>query len=281
MLEKIIYKNSMNETLSFGQDKLFVNKNDLHDYKWNVTSKNNRISGFDRGVTTKTLPVVIMCDSEEEGIEIRNKLFEVCEKDILFEKHGRIIIGDYYMKCYINGSKKSEYLKSKRYMTVTLTLTTDLPYWIKETTTAFGYGDATTYAAGGVSNGKNLDYNNDFPYDYASTLLDKKLNNNNFVPSNHIMRIFGACENPKIIVGGHDYEVKKRLEANEYLTIDSIDKTVLLTHADGSTENCFNLRNKDSYIFEKIPVGNINVSSNGDFKFDIILLEERSEPKWT
>lgn len=280
MLEKLIYKNSMNETLSFGQDKLFINKNDLHDYKWNVTSKNNRISGFNRGVITKSLPVVILCNSEEEGIEIRNRLFEVCEKDVLLEKHGRIIIGDYYMKCFITGSKKTEYLKNKRYMNVTLTITTDLPYWTKETTAVFGYGDSiATYAA--RSYGKSLDYNNDFPYDYASTLLKKQLNNAGFVPSNFNMKIYGACENPKINVSGHIYGIAKRIEANEYLTIDSVDKTVVLTHSDGSTENCFNLRNKDSYIFEKIPVKTSNVSSNGDFKFDITLLEERSEPKWT
>ena len=273
MLEKLIYKNSMNETLSFGQDGIFVNSNDLRDYKWNVTSKNNRISGFDKGVTTKSLPVVIMCNSEEEGIEIRNKLFEVCEKDVLLEQHGRIIIGDYYMKCYINGSKKAEYLKSKRYMKTTLTVTTDFPYWVKETMATFGYGVG--------SQGGNLDFNNDFPYDYTSTLLSKTLNNANFVPSNFIMRIYGPCENPRVTIEGHDYEVTKTLEANENITIDSIAKTIVLTHANGRTENCFNLRNKNSYIFEKMPVGISSVSNNSDFKFDITLLEERSEPKWT
>lgn len=273
MLEKMIYKNSMNETLSFGQDKIFVNKSDLHDYKWNVSSKNNRISGFERGVTTKTLPIVILCNSEEEGIEIRNQLFEIGEKDVLSKEYGRITIGEYYMQCFITGSKKTEYLTSKHYMLVTLTVTTDLPYWVKETVTTFNYDNGTQ--------GKNLDYNNDFPYDYASTLLNKRLNNTNFVPSNFRLRIYGPIENPRVIVNGHCYEVFKALEVNEYLTIDSTDKTIVLTHTDGSTENCFNLRNKDSYIFEKMPVGNSNVSSNGDSKFDITLLEERSEPKWT
>jgi len=53
-----------------------------------------------------------------------------------------------------------------------------------------------------------------------------------------------------------------------------------LTHSDGSTENCFNLRNRDSYIFEKIPAGVLTIASSANFKFDVVLLEERSEPKW-
>ena len=70
------------------------------------------------------------------------------------------------------------------------------------------------------------------------------------------------------------------VETNEFLTIDSVLKTIVLTKRDGSTENCFNYRNKDSYIFEKIPSGTSNISS-GNFNFEITLLEERSEPKWT
>lgn len=273
MLEKITYKNHVNEVLEFGNGGLFVNESDLHNFTWSVVSKNNRISSFNRGVTTKSLPVVIACTSEADGIAKRNKLFEVAEKDVLAKKHGRIIIGDYYMKCYVTASKKAGYLQSKRQMTVTLTISTDFPYWIKETMSTFNYGAGTQ--------GDNLDYNNDFPYDYASNLIGKQLNNTSFVPVNFRMRIYGPCENPKVTIAGHDYEVLATLSDNEYLTIDSINKTIVLTHTDGSTTNCFNLRNKESYIFGKMPVGLSTVSNNGNFKFDVTLLEERGEPKWT
>lgn len=273
MLEKITYKNHVNETLEFGKEGLYVNENDLRNFTWEITSKNNRISSFNRGVTTKNLPVVIACTSEADGIEKRNRLFEIAEKDVLAKKHGRIIIGDYYLKCYVTGSVKTGYLQTKRQMMLTLTISTDFPYWIKETITTFGYG-------AGVQ-GKNLDFNNDFPYDYASELSTKPLNNTGFVPSNFRMNIYGPCVNPKVTIAGHDYEVSVSVATNEYLTIDSINKTIVLTHTDGSTTNCFNLRNKDSYIFEKMPVGMSNVTTNTDFKFDVTLLEERSEPKWT
>ena len=71
------------------------------------------------------------------------------------------------------------------------------------------------------------------------------------------------------------------MEANEDLTIESTAKKIFVTRNDGSVVNHFNDRNKQSYVFEKIPAGMNDVTWDGDFGFDIILMEERSEPKWT
>lgn len=272
MIEKLIYKNHMNEVITFGENGIYVNSNDLHDFAWNYAAKNNRISEFKKGIVKKTIPVVIHCSSEEEGIRIKNRLFECAEKDVLTMQYGKIIFGDYYLNCYITESKKSDYLISGNHLRTSLTVVTDLPSWIKETTTTFGYGQE--------EEGKDLDFNSDFPYDYASNLLGISLNNTGFIESNFRMVIYGACENPEVIIAGHSYQVNVTIESNEYLTIDSVEKTIVLTHTDGTKENCFNKRNRESYIFEKIPSGVSGVSS-GHFKFDITLLEERSEPKWT
>lgn len=274
MLEQLKYTNHRNETLEFGKGKLFVNESDLHDFAWSVKSKNNKISGFERGIVSKTIPIILKVDSAKEGVELRNRLFEVCEKDVLANKHGKIILGDYYFRCYLIESKKSDYLIHNGYMKINVKITSDFPFWVKETVTTFNYGS-------NGSMGTNLDYNRDFPSDYTSNMLGTELNNTNFVESNFLINIYGACENPLITIGGHVYEVSASIGANEYLTIDSINKKIILTKEDGTQENCFNLRNKDSYIFQKIPSGVSKVSSNTVFKFDVVLLEERSEPKWT
>lgn len=273
MREQIKYINHRNEVLDFGANGLYINKNDLRDFAWTAVSKNNRITGFKKGVVSKTIPVIISTTSEDECTEKLNALYEICEKDVLAVQHGRLVIGGYYMKCFVTASKKKEYLKSRQYKSIQIKISTDMPYWVKETTTTFGYGKGVV--------GSNLDFENDFPYDYTSNIMNQKLNNTGFVPVNFRMNIYGACSNPQITIGGHTYEVAVDFESNEYLTIDSIAKTITLTHTDGETENCFNLRNKDSYIFEKIPVGVNTVSSNAEFKFDVTLFEERGEPKWT
>lgn len=273
MLENFRYVNHMNEILDFGKGKIFVNSNDLRDFTWTITSKNDRISGFKKGIVSKTIPIILKCNSEEEGVLLRNQLFEVLEKDVLAVQYGKIIIGDYFLKCFATESKKTEYLINKSYMKISIKISTDFPYWIKETKTTFNYGTGTE--------GKNLDFDRDFPYDYTSNLIGKTLNNTNFVPTNFRMVIYGICENPVVTVAGHAYKVTSSVAANEYITIDSVQKTVILTHVDGTQENIFNKRDRDSYIFEKMPPGAQNVAANGSFKFDITLLEERSEPKWT
>lgn len=272
MLEQLKYKNHVNEVFEFGKDGIFVDTNELHDYEWNVTTMGNKISAFDRGVSKRKLPIVIICDTEEKGIAARNKLMEVVEKDVLAMKHGRIILGDYYFRCFVTKSQKKNYLNTKRWMEVTLTLTTDFPYWVKETLCSFG-------KTVGESGGTNLDFPFEYPFDFHFAAQD--MSNTGFVGTNFRMNVFGACSNPAVYVAGHLYQVNCDVGSDEYLTIDSVSKKIYVTANDGSTRNVFKHRNKDSYIFEKIPAGQSSVLIEGNFGVDIVLLEERSEPKWT
>lgn len=274
MLEQLKYKNHRNEVFEFGKDGIFVDTNDLHDYEWTVTQKNNRVSALERTVRTYKLPVVIICETEEQGIAARNKLHEVVEKDVLAMQHGRIIIGDYYFRCFVTKSQKKDYLRTKRHMFVDLTLTSDFPFWVKETTVSFG-------ASSSVASGDFLDYSFDYPIDYLSDTQSTQLNNTSFVGCNFRLIIYGPCSNPAIRIADHTYQVDCIVGGGEYLTIDSSAKKIHLTSQTGEVTNKFNDRNRDSYIFEKIPAGINVVSWGGDFNFDMVLLEERSEPKWT
>lgn len=274
MLEQLKYKNHRNEVFEFGKDGIFVDTNELHDYEWSVTQKNNKVSALERTMRTLKLPIVIMCATEEEGIAARNKLHEVVEKDVLAMQHGRIIIGDYYFRCFVTKSLKKEYLLSKRYMRVELSLTSDYPYWVKETTIPFSIVTEKEES-------DFLDYSFDYPVDFTTKLQSTQLDNPGFVGSNFRLIVYGACNNPTIAIGGHVYCVNCAVEDGEFLTVDSSSKKIYLTSKTGYVTNKFNNRNRDSYIFEKIPAGTNAVAWNGDFGFDVILLEERSEPKWT
>lgn len=272
MLERMTYQNHLNEIVEIGSGGIFANENDLRDFAWSVTSKNDRITSVRKGIVKKTIPLIIFCNSEKAGIAIRNQIFEVMEKDILAMKHGKLIVGDYYMKCFVTGSKKSEYLQSKRMLKIALTVETDLPAWIRETTTVFNTNlkNANPY----------LDYPQDMPYDFMNELSIGNINNRGFVPAEFRIVIYGHVNNPTLYISGNEYTVNTEVGTGEYLTIDSMNKTIFLTKFNGQQKNCFNARGRDSYIFEKIPEGSSVVATSEDFSFDITLLEERSEPKW-
>lgn len=283
MFEQIKFINHINESMEWGKNGIYVNYNDLHDYSWDFTSDNNRISSFSKGIVQKTIPIVICCGSEEQGILLKNRLMEYAEKDVLALQHGKLVMGDYYLKFFITGSKKGNYLANKGYMTATLTVTTDYPQWVKESTVSFRTNGSvvTDDESQPLAGKRNFDYNYDFPYDFTSGMRNKTLNNTGFVGTNFKLIIYGAAVNPAVHIAGHTYKVNCEVQEGEHLTIDSLAKTVILTQSDGTEVNEFNLRNRASYIFEKIPSGNNAVTWDGEFGFDVVLLEERSEPKWT
>lgn len=275
MLESLRYVNHIGEELELGSRGVFVNYSDLHDYQWNYTEVGDKVSYFQRGVIRKNVPIVIACQNAEDGISVVNQLMELSEKDILVKSPGRIYLMGYYLNCYIIGSQKTDYLAKRGYMIATLQLLTDQPAWIKETKFQFNYGGSSHTL------GNDMDYPTDHPYDFSNPFSSRMVENPGFTGSDFRMVIYGECDDPHIGIGDHLYEVDCEIGAHEYLTIDSKKKTIILTQQSGTTVNKFKFRNRESYIFEKIPSGETMVSWDGDYKFDIILYEERSEPKWT
>lgn len=279
MFETFIYRNHLGEELKFGEGGLYVNTNDLHSFSWDVTSKNDRIYSFNRKMVEKKIPIIIFCETASEGIAMRNRLYEICEKDVMAKEYGRIIIGKYYLRCYVKASEKVEYLSSQKYMKATLTIITDLPYWTKETLYRFGYGSNS----GGDNEGLYLDGKYDYPFDFTYSLLDTAIRNTGIIATNFKIVIYGACTSPTLVIGNKEYTVHANIEESEKLTIDSASKKIYLTKADGTTENCFNLREKNTefYIFDKIASGTNIVRLENCYKADVTVYDERSEPKWT
>lgn len=273
MLESFKYVNHVGEVLEFGKDGLFANSNDLRDYSWNYDSNKNRIENFRKGVVNKTIPVQIVANSEEEGLLKKNQLFEIFEKDVIAEQAGKIIIGDYYLQGYVYASKKSEYLTNKNMLTTLISIVGDTGNWYKVTTQGFFHTDEPD------PNGRGYEYGYEYDYAIGSGHTDI-MTNNHFAPCDFIMTIKGYAHNPAVSINGHIYRVKDVVQEYETLTIDSKKKTIILTKNNGVEVNLFSKRDKSSYIFEKIPHGELQIYWNSGFDFEITLFEERGEPKW-
>ena len=92
----------------------------------------------------------------------------------------------------------------------------------------------------------------------------------------------GACEDPTLIAGGKVYRVYTALEEGEYLTINSIEKTIVKTKANGEKVNEFSRRDRENYIFEKMPAtdGRTLMQWQEGCIVSVRSFTERSEPKW-
>lgn len=289
MLDKITHTNSIGETIDFSASRIHIEKNDLRDFEWKVVSKNERITGMSKGIVKKTIPFVISVDSSNAN-EVKNMFFEHFEKDILRKAQGYFEINGYKLYGYVTKSVKSDYLIHKRCLRLSIEYTCDNPYWIKETTTSYigvesdmrssivglavtGYStvsgeDATSYPYG-------YNYGYDLVADSSQILV-----NNNYGDSDFIMVINGRANKPIIDIESQRYELNYEIMENDYVIIDSSEKTITLHKNDGTKVNIYNFRNKKEYIFTKIPQGKHSVRWNGDFDFSITLIGKRSEPEW-
>lgn len=272
MKENLKYINHLNEVYEFSKEESYVFEHTLRNYSWNVITKNNRVAGFNKSISAKSIPLIIHARDELHGFEIRNRLYEITEKDVLAEKPGKLILDGYYLSCYVTESQKREFMYRKRHMELDLTVTTDYPYWCRETN--------NSYIKGMTAELHGIDFPTDYPFDYVESITFHTLYNPNFVASNFIICIFGACRDPAITIGENMYRVYCDVGQSEQLIINSKDKTIQLKQSKGNVINKFQCRDKEHYIFERISPGNTVVGWDGSFGFNIVLIEERSEPKW-
>lgn len=276
MLERFVYENHLGQRFAGLENGVYLNYNDLRDYSWSYESINSRISRFYRAVRNRKLPLVVACNSEAEALLVKNRLHEYAEKDIAARMPGKVYVGDYYTQGYITASTKSNYLINDRYCHIDLTLTSDNPAWYREQKHVFIPGTNTeSDISGGV------DYPFDYPFDYALSMVGRRITCDAIGSSAFKLVIYGEVENPAILIGSHLYAVTGRLKAGETLLIDGVNKTITLTTAQGVQVNWFDKRVRESYVFEPIPTGQSIVSWSGTYGFDLIIVEERSEPRWT
>ena len=96
-----------------------------------------------------------------------------------------------------------------------------------------------------------------------------------------VLSIHSGAVNPVIYVDNHYYSVRCVVGDGDKIVINSAELTITLVKADGTRENMFRYRDKQSDVFEKISPGNHRVMWNGSFDFDLSVIHERGEPKWT
>ena len=278
MLENIRYTNHLGETIKFDySEHIVIAHNDLRDYSWDYDTESDRITEFKlTGKTEKSLPVRIFGEADEVR-EARNRLFRIINADITANKPGAIWYGDYYMNGYIYESKKARYMPD--YGNITLKFVTDNPYWIKERLLSFRPGQSIPIENYG--NYKKYSYR--YNYQYVDSSENQTVTNEALSPAPFILKIYGAAENPDIAIGQDHHIINTTLSSGQILILTAIDnnKTIRRINGDGTETNLFNARDKEIDVFKQIPTGTFNVSWNGDFVFDIIVFDRRSEPPWT
>lgn len=277
MLDKMKYINSRGQTITFGEPPYFANYSDFRDYKWSYSTDTygKRLDSFSRGVTVKKLPVVIK--SSGDCTEAKNNLYNIIEYDVLYNSKGKLFIGDYYMEGFFFASDKSKFLESSSMTNLQLEFVSEDGAWKRKESRKFLYAEDEN---GGGSDEKWLTYPYDYLYDYKAGSDVLLLNNTSAFECDFIMRIYGQCTDPVVTIGNNDYSVSCTVYTNEFLEINSKEKTVIRYKPDGTAIDEFNNRSREGNAFMKIPAGQNVLRHNVSHGIDIELIDERSEPLW-
>lgn len=268
------------EKIDFCRWPYMVTGGDLFSGEYDEIEENDHIQDFEKKITDYSLEVEINAIGEVNFRRAVDYLEEVTEKDIVNVTPGRLYVGNSYMKCWIVGTDKDRWVNDLCSISNELTIKSDYPYWITEEKFEFLKAEQSEVMS------PWLEFPYDYPYEYGKVRTLQYIQNSNYTSSGFKMTIYGPCINPIIRIAGHIYELQTTLYAGEYAVIDSStryskDRKIVKVKEDGTQEDIYNSRNKDSEIWRKIPPGRSIVSWNGSFGFDIILFNERGTPRWT
>lgn len=273
------YQNSIWEIYSLQEFGVKIKNAKLHSYSWNVTERKHRFGAAVRDFKKDAIEYKIelrISGTDNRKKEIENILFEAFERDINTKRPGKLLYDDYYIECYITASETSpdEYFGLKK----TITAYCPYPFWIKETT--YQYFPEPPEAVKYTELEEGIMFP-EFPFDFCTETGEEVLINPSFNDSNFIMTIYGFAENPQLNIAGHPYKVEATINEGEQLVINSLTHTVQKIGRLGEITNLYNARGKIYSVFKKIPPGTNTLQWSGGFGIDIILFDERSEPKWS
>lgn len=281
MEDKIYYYNHNNRLmLTLNNYPYFADPSDFKDWSWDYSETFGIISNFHRTKSEYTLTIGIATDF----LKYHDQLCDIFTADILAGEPGYLMLRGWKLKCYITESGYSYGHDLDRQAKFKV-LSTD-KVWVRSTMRYFnGTDDKVTGASdadmwrdyvwsdGAGRRGYNYNYNVGHS---ANTSIDVPGSENGY-----ILTIYGPATDPTVYINNTPVSVKIALEAGEQLRITSIgnDKRIEKLSSSGEATNIFNLRDKEHSQF--LTLGSHIDITYGQLKFDMEIVERRSEPSWS
>lgn len=260
-------------------DKLRPTNGYFHKYKWKQkatdTGMGDSVYGFSKESITYDITLTVRGSLEERKRQL-DDLTNAWEYDIVNAKPGRIYFGKYYIEGYILEMSNEVSSTWNNWTDCKVAIYCPYPFWSEESKKDF-FPDK-------MDRGEEYDFL-DYPYGYNYDYSRQKAGSqhwyiDHYRSNNFKMTIHGPCANPRIAINDHVYQVYDTLEKGEYIVIDSRTKTITKRLSNGTTQNIFAKREKESSVFEPIPSGDLLINWSGAFGFEITVYKERSVPRW-
>ena len=230
-----------------------------------------KVKRFWKDTEEATLKVSVLADNKEEFNAVMYQMHRTFDRDIRQMKPGKLWWNGFYKEVFAVETGNEEFEELMESVEKTIKFISVYPYWIQKN--VFQYLSYT----GAVG---TLDFPIDYAFDYDQSEFTEVVINDCIDAANFEIIFYGPCIDPDVTVGDHLYALYVTLEAGEYAVIDSKTKKIMKYSITGDPENVFHLRDKDSYIFQRIPEGSTAITRSKDLAVDISIFDERGEPDW-
>ena len=278
------YVNSADQRVNFYDYPYLFQEGDLLDYShsYSVAENTNKIEYTSKS-QEKTVKLAVLPDFslslEQRRQAVKqhvDELLELLEYDVVNNKLGKLYSSTgYYLECNIFASKKSDWNLGIPFLFNQFSVIAPKQKWIKEITYNFYPQDGESQESTEVKQYPFL-----YPYLYGDDSRAQLFDNDHFSASDFKLIAYGPFSDFYVQINDHLYQVDYELESNEYMTIDSRNKTIIMTNQYGEQTNLFQYQDFSSDVFKKIEPGNNTISYSRTFGIDLIIYQERSEPAW-
>lgn len=279
------YENSNGRKIDLNKPPfLGVLCNNLFEFKWDYVTQGQavkKIVKFEKAMKQKKFQILINGKSEHEYLGNLELFLQLTDVDINNVRKGKLWIDDYYLEGYIfASSKKKQYLHTDKTL-IECTLICEKANWQSEELYRFfadGHDDTDDHDD---YTGYGIYYPYDLPYDYSAPFGIRTILNESYFDTDFEITFYGRYQDPYVRIGGQLYKINYLVNVDEYLKINSKEKTVVLHKANGTQMNLFRYRDRNNNIFELIKSGGNTVIKPSTLAVDVKLFYERSEPKYT
>lgn len=287
---KFYYVNSKGKRINFYEYPFIMQDGNLlnYSYSYDVSEGNRkRLTNIRKETGERTFKLALL-PNIEKGLSYEDRrtalkayadeLFETFETDTVNNTDGALWTDTgFYLPCRIISSDKDKngLFNGLPFTFETFKTVSESNNWIKTLKKSFYKGSDT------VVESIEADYPYDYEYDYAQEISGVDyFNTNHFAECDFEMIIYGTVSNPVININDYPYSVYETVSGDEYLVINTKAGTVVKVTSSGEKVNVFDSRSKENTVFKKLPTGELTVTWNGKFGFDITAFIERSEPSW-
>lgn len=265
----IEYTNSRGVTIPLSSFPYWITvDSSLFDFSLKYEERYNKIRSIKKQIEPSESNVVIKGKTKEDLRKNAKTLYNVTAYDTENNTPGTLRVGDYYLECFVYSSKKNGNFSDKSAEISIGIVPSENVGWVKK----HKYN---------IDSNAPLDFDYDHEYD-MSEVNGAHVINDGFTDCDFEIEFVAKTDisGVSVGIGNNLYKVNSVLNAKEQLYINSVTKKIYRVKADGEIENCFNYRDRDNYIFTKIPTGVQNVDKYGDYDVYITLIQQRSEPEW-